>query len=627
MSKITNLNVIPYPGDERRRLIASLGKSPSPSELLRGLATFQEKKWDYAPLTEVAARTDWSEENEIEVFAEFLAQADIQFREPEEPQAATPPDPKHQKAAEAIVSAALEDQRSPIRYLRARRMAELLQAIDHHENCVEIIERHLSVFFDASKRPNTKGQITIDASLHEYQVLRGMAECLAASRPKDPRSQVINYFLSDPYTARDRYSMQQVKRFGGMETPYAELAFTRFCYPCEERLDPMPAKWNDVIWAMEKARNPRQMRLVVSAIWELQLGDNIGYPGDKFARAAREFFDRVAREQETAGGVSLWDEETATHEVWWTYWMAFPENDVAVDFISELTGIGRDVSEADFPEFDSWAKLVRRARDLGYIELAQALTAYKLLDEVFFAGRVTNWPSLSELLLELRSYPHFDATATAVRLATETLKSRGHFALAGRLEAFAAREKALPDKVIRFVVEGTKRHTTREEIKTRLIEHLGQENWQKFCERSQDWLIEADLNWSQWRFARQNDFVRKDWSAPALQVGKALEQELVTRYRDICLAVKEKSSDRVTLGTVTRFLRDASRGDQERVRLLAGIGRAAPPRKLATQLHDLAMSFRNAAAHPSDFDVGHLDRLRRLLFMDRLLHQVAITVL
>jgi hypothetical protein len=109
-----------------------------------------------------------------------------------------------------------------------------------------------------------------------------------------------------------------------------------------------------------------------------------------------------------------------------------------------------------------------------------------------------------------------------------------------------------------------------------------------------------------------------------LQFCKAIEKELVGRYRDICRRHEHcDASERVTLGNVVTLIKQASEGDQARIESLNEIGCKTPPDKSLTErLARLNAKYRNEAAHPNKFPLQKLDDLRQELFTDGLLRDV-----
>ena len=610
-------HVIPFNNKRRAR-------SAEPQALIELFQTLREKSGDLHALEKHAKHAKWSAgEDEIDAFALLLSQFAIGFLEPTDQGSVSQGaiSDRAQETAQAIANPLSKRSAGADRFWRARRMSGLLgDALGPHDP-IKVIERHLALFFDQSKRQSAS-ITTISSESGEYAFFRSMAQSLAAKQPKNPKVHAILYFLSDPYADGERFSIADIRRLVKLESPYKDLVFTRFTFPCEDRLNPMPTGWTDLAWLYSMARTPFQMQRLVGAAFELR--DELVYePEDEIVATLNEFFERVSRLQEQLGGISLWDEEAATSFVFWFYSFTLGDK-VHIDFLSRLCGVGQDYYEPEWPSFDEWAELyVSQARHLGYLELAQALVAYKMLDELLFFGRITHWPSLTSLLLELRNQPHYEICARAARLAADTLVSKGQPALALRLEAFAAPVVATPDKIIRFVIEGSKKPKAAEEIEARLIEHVGEKIWAKLKPQTKTWLIEADLNWSKWRFEGKEEFSRKDWSGPALQYCKALENEFVLSYSDLCLkAGNHDPAKNVTLGNVMMFLKRASKGEELQRRLLQDAGRHLPTPSNISDLEKLVSSYRNLAAHPNDFDLKRLDNLRRLLFSERVLRSL-----
>ena len=364
----------------------------------------------------------------------------------------------------------------------------------------------------------------------------------------------------------------------------------------------------------------------MSAAFEL-LNESMAPPDGQTIVTINAFFQRIIKEQENCGGISLWDHETATNNVYWLYKFRCDE-EIRTDFPSCMCGFGQDDDDPEYPAFDDWAHLIRDARNLGYFELAQALNAYKLLDEIVFLRRITNWPSLISLLLELQQLPHFEVSSNAVSLVIALLKSRGHIALSKRLESFGRPERVNHDNVVKLVTNSVWKPRTREEIEARLIEHLGDRIWSKLKPETKTWLVEADLNWSRWRFGDRDEFVREDWSAPALQFCKAVENELVLSFGDLCFKVGDRDpKDKVTLGSVAHFLRRAASGDVDHLNVLTESGREPPSQSAVKALGKLVSSYRNLAAHPTEFDLARLSELRSFLFRDRKLRLILETLM
>ena len=109
---------------------------------------------------------------------------------------------------------------------------------------------------------------------------------------------------------------------------------------------------------------------------------------------------------------------------------------------------------------------------------------------------------------------------------------------------------------------------------------------------------------------------------------KAIEHELVKRYRDACKGFGHcDANGKVTLGNEVHFLKTAVRGDAGHERVLKQTGKPVPDQKLVKRLDEFSQAFRNTAAHPTEFPLERLDKMRKALFPNRLLRDIADALL
>ena len=576
-------NIIPLPSARRQELLNALGNRPTPPVFLDTLNTFAREDWGLAELEKLAPSVPWHvEPKSLDLFAKLLGQYYIEFDEPANrlasDSASAEAEPKFTEAekegaAELLKSGrALAARQMSFIFTRAYPIASLLDDALKGKSPLKIIEKHMQQVF----RPNPPIKLKEPIELRKSEPLVGMFRTIAAELeknfPSDARSQAIAYFLSNPHENNGKdVTIAELRKLLQLGFPYTRLLFVRFTVWLCERLDPTPERWDDLKWLFEFAKTPWEMIRVISACFEL-----IDHAWDLFRDAEgtveptlRAFFEKVRKEQSNLDGRSFWDESTATSMVYQYFrWHAYLDN-VQTDFHSHLCWMAQEGHEPGEPGFPEWNVLVREALDEGYVALAQALTAYKVIEEVLLLDRITDWPAFTALNRMLRAESHYEILANAIQISAAIWKARGRNLLSERLTEQAPKSQT-PDERVLHLIEGATRPTSKE-VELRLVEHIGKHNWEKLTGESRNWLIEADMNWSDFNFRDKEDRIRTDWSAPAAQYFKTIEHELVIRYGTLCREAGDCSKGprkEVSFGQVVTFLRKASTGDIARSAIL-----------------------------------------------------------
>lgn len=456
-------------------------------------------------------------------------------------------------------------------------------------------------------------------------LFRVIAEEFVQAYGQDLKATVVSYFLSSPYRNSSGFTIAGLRESLKLEFPYTKLLFIRFTTTLYERLDPMPVEWDDIKWLFDAARTPWEMTRVVDACFEL-----IDHASTLFSARTAEptvnaFLRRVRNEQELLYGRSFWDEVTATHRVY-EYFKKFADLDNArIDLPSHLCWMAQEEHELGEPGLDEWEALVKDALAEGYVILAQALTAYKVIEEVLLLDRITDWQALMRLNLILKHEPHYELLTRAVQFSAQVWEQRGRQLFSWRLAGQAPSEfRAKKERVI-HVMEGAARPATLEEVKVRLVEHVGRRNWDRLTEVAKNWLLEGDMNWSDFNFRDWKSHARTDWSFPSNLWFKAIEHELVLRYGPLCREAGDcsKGQDKdVSIGNVVYFLSKASKNDEERSRILHRSNVPPVPDTVRKNLNRLCAKYRNPGAHPKPFDQGLLSELRWELFGEGALRDI-----
>lgn len=630
-------NIIPLPSGRRQELLGALGTRPAPALYLETVDKFAQENWGLSELEKLVSSVAWHVDPEsIDLFAKLLRRYCIEFDDPaDRPGSGTSaedrlpkPSDKEKEAGSLLMKAfdELNARRRTLAFTRALPIASLLDDALEEASPVRVIERHMQQIFRPAPPVSLSQPVTLRESEPLFLMFRAIASALGKAYLNDIRSRVVCYFLSSPHENTKGVTVAVLRKFLKLEFPYRRLLFIRFTAPLYERMDPMPERWSDFKWLFEFAETPWEMTRVIKACFEL-----IDHASDLFRgvdgtveRTISVFFAKVRKEQESLGGRSFWDEDTATYAVHEFFRWHARLNNVRTDFHSHLCWMAQEEHELGEPGFGEWDALVREALDEGYVALAQALTAYKVFEEVLLLDRITDWRAFTSLNRVLREESHYELLATAIQFSAQVWEHRGRDLLSERLAAQAASESPTKEDRVLHVLEGTTRVGSKE-VELRLVEHVGKHNWGKLTEESKNWLIEADINWSDFNFRRREDYVRTDWSFPASLYFKAIEHELVLRYAPSCREADDCSKGQekdVSFGQVVHFLRQATKGDPQRSAILKRSNLTPVPNAVLKHLDRFRDKYRNPSAHPKPFDQALLSALRWELFGERVLREI-----
>ena len=631
-TSFVSTNVIAHPTLRKNDLLKTLGPNPTPGSFLDALTTFVREDVDLAPLAELAPSIAWEAEPAgIDRLANYLGNYVIEFseRDAADTSISDAPETKEtsertqeiQEAANQIYTAIKthKEKIERLAFTRAWFLAPLLKDALGDDSPVEVIERHMRDVFRPSSPIVVDGPAIVDEASAHAAVLRGMAAGLMIWRPTSKRVGVINYFLSSPYENNSAFSIKWLRSALTLRGEYRKLLFLRYTASIYEGLRPMPEQWEDLKWLFKHATSAWELRRVVEASYELidHASDYFHDQDNDVENTLNAFFACVRHEQDRLGGMSFWDEEFAAYKVHDFFRGLADLANVRTDLHSHLCWLGQaDHAQAE-PGFSEWEELIGRALEEGYVHLAQALTAYKLIEDILFLKRVSDWPSFTSLVRLLRAERHHEVLQTSIRLAAELFRLQQKPLLAARIDSFALPARPREPSAAFHLIEGTAK-VGRNEVEVRLIEHVGPANWSKLAPESKRWLIEADINWSEFNYRSSLEHDRTDWSFPASLFVKALEYELTLRYQKACRDagdwIGDERQKNVGIGQVIKFHKEVLKGDPLRASALAQSGGSPLPQEVVRYLERLKQKYRNTAAHSRPFDRELLSALRWELF-------------
>ncbi len=598
-------------------------------DVLNSIETSRNSGWNLNEIRITLEKAHWKPAlTDIDTFGEYIARFEITFCEVRS-DSVMEPTAKEKAVANELIKI-IQEKRSTV-FASASRIASVVEEALGSDNPIPIIESHLRMLLDGAdeRGRSTKEALSEDSDF--FEILRFLGALFTTSWPREPRVQVITYWLTSPFSKTPHgLSAKTLKKHSGLRSPYASLIFDRFTYRTyADRLDPPVRHWTEFTWALAYANTPAEMTRAVGALFELKVQSEPEIEGyDDAAKDINAFFHRVMKAQETYGGRSFWDAETtfAVGECFTWWWNIYSRKPIEIDLPSHFSYLVNEWDDAGPPEWHLWNQLIDRLLGYGYTKVAQAVVSYALLDETIAPNsRISDWRTVVALVRRLREEPHFEVLAPSLRLLRAVLDTRGERLLASRLEGYADSQRQLSPAVIYKLREFQEPVVGSEEIQMGLIEHTGRDNWEKFSPEARTWLIEANLNWRIWRYTKRGkEFDRTDWSPIALQFSKAIEHELVSRYGEACKKHGHyDKAGRVSLGHVIQFLGKAANGDAQHQETLETIGRKVPDGKLVDRLYLLNGKFRNPAAHPAEFPLNLVESLREELFAKKLLREIA----
>lgn len=626
--------LIPHPTLLRQQVLHSPSKA-SMLDVLNGVDASRNSGWSLKEVQSALEAAHWKPAlADIDEFGAYLARFEVTFREAR-PEPSTAPSDRVKAVRDEFWKKVAEislAKRSAI-FASASRIASVVEDVLGPDNPIPIIEDHLRMLLEGAdeRSRSTKEALAEDSEL--FETLTFLGTLFATLWPREPRAQVINYWLASPFgEAAHELSARTLKKLSSLGSPYDALIFDRFAYPTNnlrlDGLDPPVRHWTEFTWALAFAKTPHEMARAVEALFQMRVQSEPDVEGhDEAAEDINAFFERVMETQEGNGGRSFWNADTTfvvgESFTWW--WDIDSRKPVEIDLPSHFSYLVNEWDDSEPPPWKLWVQLIDRLLAYGHTRVAQAVVSYALLDEIIGPEpRISDWRSLVALVRRLREEPHFEVLAPSLRVLCTLLDARGERLLASRLDGYV-QDQCQPSTAAIGTLLDFSGTVGPEELKMRLVEHIGQDNWEKFSQDAHTWLIEAEHNWRTWRFTKRGkEFERIDWSPIALQFLKAIEHELVSRYGEACKKHgHHDSAGRVALGNVVYFLKTAAGGDAQHQATLEKLGRRIPDVKLVKRLGGLNRDFRNRAAHPAPFPLETLDRLRRELFPNGLLREIA----
>mgnify|MGYP001439165541 CR=1 FL=1 len=259
------------------------------------------------------------------------------------------------------------------------------------------------------------------------------------------------------------------------------------------------------------------------------------------------------------------------------------------------------------------------AASSGLVELGCALAAFGV-----FSQSMTGMPSLYFTARELR-----DMAASFVSASNfESLQRAMAAALGGALKDVQSPEtsvlKSIAANTLCPQVESRNAALSRSEIKSHVLQQVGNEGWVILAPATKEFLVDAEMHYSRLHLELGKPIGQglKNWGSVGNAYAKSVESELVFRLRDVFASPvyaqmqeqQGRKQDLPTLGSCLYLFRSFSKLPAAVVHLMSATGCDATfvteRSGVLAQLQEL----RNKATHPNEFAPSDFHNIRRLTY-------------
>lgn len=273
--------------------------------------------------------------------------------------------------------------------------------------------------------------------------------------------------------------------------------------------------------------------------------------------------------------------------------------------------------------------LVQKSYSEGRYDLGTALLSlYLLYRSIFLSGDIGPTPDTVQIVSTALSNPGNKILKQTISIIVNTIDE--HFAHDPvSMSSADVLRQHLPKSAKLYRIENYReKQVSGPDVITNFKCILDISRWDKLSKSSQECLISAELQWR--NNAIEFAFGIKDWSGLVITYFKAIERELVDRFKSFYtsttylryLTSREMTCpQKATAGWLLKELRNYQSWPQELKDNLstARINLHNNPR-LVNNLYDLCQNYRNVAAHPDPLDMVKFTRFKKILFEDRVIH-------
>jgi len=618
--------VVPHPVMRVRELAEKVDKNDI-NAILNIADRLNEAGWPVEVFAEsISSVTELFPESAVDHLAKYLSERLPVYEESPKEVVIQKKASAYAKEMDSIIEAAKAKVSADsllVGFGRALFLRDFMENFYGNENPINIICNHLSLLFDQSDRArwNSKPWCIVNSSYG--RLLLGLVNRLP-ERGNSGKLKVIKYWFSKPFSKGEEGALRAsqlpvLARLGGV---YRELLLDRMCSDAldHEQIDPVINHWAQWSWVFESDASAYQMRCAIEiASALLDRGDAWEAESELLSDYFSNFFRRVTEVQNLRDGRAFVSIGEAYLFGWQLRFHLGHLIKIKLDFPSQVARIiHEEVDEGAAPSWVDWVELIGDALFIGHVKLAQALAAYVLIESLVIDRRVSDWEALMQIIQMLKREPHFEIFKESLSFAVGFFKENKQELFALRLESASYGAPEPSKNAVRYVIESSPKISL-SEVEQRLIEHVTGSGWSKLSSETKRYLINADYNWSAWRFSKDK---KEDYAHIGLDFGKAIEGELVSRYGRGCVESDLVASGKVTLGTVIRFLKNAMDGKSVERGILINFKETLPSSDLVKDLSKFNQQFRNPSAHPELFDVSKVDKMRNLLFTRGLLRRV-----
>ncbi len=305
------------------------------------------------------------------------------------------------------------------------------------------------------------------------------------------------------------------------------------------------------------------------------------------------------------------------------YFLGEIETDFTIQLAECWNDYGALLSEWDGDPVDlesragKYLSLFHQAQQEGYFELANALLAFFLFSQsLAHRGKLGSDAGIYSAIKEGMTLPGSLMLRRSVDISAQIAEENKNPVVAMKLKQFVNTSSfpAINDET-RQLGEITI-HPSAANAERWLVNRLTEKRWYTLADLSRDALKNAQLNFVM--FLKQ----RKNWGTVAVEYCKPFEHEIRRRYEKSYRTwnIEEKDAKQVDAVAIIKMLIKYKTLSPSIQAMIDATGATLHnKRKLLERIEHLMVNYRNVGAHPNEFPIDVLNKLRKNLFEDEIL--------